>query len=309
LPLWNAWYFFSTYANAAGSQDGTGYEAARRTDSTNVLDRHILALLGDLVRDVATDLEALDSTMAAAKLRDFAEALTNWYIRRSRDRFWVGVDAADPTTTEAFDTLYTVLETLTRVAAPLIPLVSERVWQGLTGGRSVHLADWPDADEFAPASDIREAMDTVREVSSVANALRKKEGKRVRLPLASLTVAVAGADALAQFEDIVREELNVKAVEVVELTEGLAEQYGISQRLAVNARAAGPRLGKQVQHVIKGAKAGLWTEEDGVVVVDGIALEPQKFPDTPNQPKFGSARVDPGKPYHHRMIYRVSVAR
>ncbi|EZP29585.1 isoleucine--tRNA ligase [Microbacterium oleivorans] len=277
LPLWNAWYFFSTYANAAGGQDGTGYEATRRTDSTNVLDRHILALLGDLVRDVAADLEALDSTMAAAKLRDFVEALTNWYIRRSRDRFWVGVDAADPTTTEAFDTLYTVLETLTRVAAPLIPLVSERVWQGLTGGRSVHLEDWPDADEFAPASDIREAMDTVREVSSVANALRKKEGKRVRLPLASLTVAVAGADALAQFEDIVREELNVKAVEVVELTEGLAEQYGISQRLAVNARAAGPRLGKQVQHVIKGAKAGLWTEENGVVVVDGIALEPGEY--------------------------------
>ncbi|MDT3331498.1 isoleucine--tRNA ligase [Microbacterium sp. KSW-18] len=277
LPLWNAWYFFSTYANAAGGQDGAGYEATRRTDSTNVLDRHILALTGDLVRDVAADLEALDSTMAAAKLREFAEALTNWYIRRSRDRFWVGVDAAEPTTTEAFDTLYTVLETLTRVAAPLIPLVSERIWQGLTGGRSVHLEDWPDADEFAPASDIREAMDTVREVSSVANALRKKEGKRVRLPLANLTVAVGGADALAQFEDIVREELNVKSVQVVELTDGLAEQYGISQRLAVNARAAGPRLGKQVQHVIKGAKAGLWTEEDGVVVVDGIALEPGEY--------------------------------
>lgn len=277
LPLWNAWYFFSTYANAAGGQDGAGYEATRRTDSTNVLDRHILALTGDLVRGVAADLEALDSTMAAAKLREFAEALTNWYIRRSRDRFWVGVDAADPTSTEAFDTLYTVLETLTRVAAPLIPLVSERIWQGLTGGRSVHLEDWPDADEFAPASDIREAMDTVREVSSVANALRKKEGKRVRLPLANLTVAVGGADALAQFEGIVRDELNVKAVQVVELTEGLAEQYGISQRLAVNARAAGPRLGKQVQHVIKGAKAGLWSEQDGVVVVDGIALEPGEY--------------------------------
>ncbi|MEW2011695.1 MULTISPECIES: isoleucine--tRNA ligase [Microbacterium] len=277
LPLWNAWYFFSTYANAAGGPDGEGYEAVWRTDSTNVLDRHILALTGDLVRDVAADLEALDSTMAAAKLREFAEALTNWYIRRSRDRFWVGVDAADPSTTEAFDTLYTVLETLTRVAAPLIPLVAERVWQGLTGGRSVHLEDWPDAARFAAASDIREAMDTVREVSSVANALRKKEGKRVRLPLASLTVAVTGADGLAQFEDIVRDELNVKAVEVVELTDGLAEQYGISQRLAVNARAAGPRLGKQVQHVIKGAKAGLWSEEGGVVVVDGIALEPGEY--------------------------------
>ena len=272
LPLWNAWYFFATYANAAGGDGGAGYEARWRTDSTDVLDRYILALLGDLVRDVASDLEALDSTTAAARLRDFAEALTNWYIRRSRDRFWVGVDAEDEASTEAFDTLYTVLETLTRVAAPLIPLVSERIWQGLTGGRSVHLEDWPDPAAFPASPEIRLAMDAVREVSSVANALRKKESKRVRLPLPRLTVALAEADALGQFEDILRDELNVKAVELVPLTEGLAEDYGISQRLAVNARAAGPRLGKQVQHVIAGAKAGVWSVEDGVVVVDGVAL-------------------------------------
>ena len=222
------------------------------------------------------DLEVLDSTSAAEKLRDFGEALTNWYIRRSRDRFWEGV-TDDPRTREAFDTLYTVLETLTRVAAPLIPLVAERVWQGLTGGRSVHLQDWPDAASFAPATDIRTAMDAVREVSSVANALRKKEGKRVRLPLSRLTVAVTDAASLGQFEGILRDELNVKSVDLVELTDGLAESYGISQRLAVNARAAGPRLGKQVQNVIAGAKAGLWYEEDGVVVVDGIALEPGEY--------------------------------
>ncbi len=273
LPLWSAWYFFATYANAAG---GAGYTATWRTDSTNVLDRHILALTGDLVRDVAGELDVLDSTTAAARLREFAEVLTNWYIRRSRDRFWQGVDD-DPRSREAFDTLYTVLETLTRVAAPLIPLVAERVWQGLTGGRSVHLTDWPDAGAFAPATDIRAAMDTVRTVSSVANALRKKEGKRVRLPLASLTVAVPNAAGLGQFEDILRDELNVKRVESVELTEGLAEQYGISQRLSVNARAAGPRLGKLVQHVIAGAKAGVWTETDGVVVVDGVALQAGEY--------------------------------
>jgi len=272
LPLWNAWYFFATYANAAGGDGGAGYEARWRTDSTDVLDRYILALLGDLVRDVASDLDALDSTTAAARLRDFAEALTNWYIRRSRDRFWVGVDAEDEASTEAFDTLYTVLETLTRVAAPLIPLVSERIWQGLTGGRSVHLEDWPDPAAFPASPEIRLAMDAIREVSSVANALRKKESKRVRLPLPRLTVALAEADALGQFEDILRDELNVKAVELVSLTEGLAEEYGISQRLAVNARDAGPRLGKQVQHVIAGAKAGVWSIEDGVVVVDGVAL-------------------------------------
>ncbi|MCC2032279.1 isoleucine--tRNA ligase [Microbacterium allomyrinae] len=273
LPLWSTWYFFSTYANAAG---GEGYQASWRTDSTNVLDRYILALTGDLVREVATDLDALDSTLAAAKLRDFAEALTNWYIRRSRDRFWVGVSETDPST-EAFDTLYTVLETLTRVAAPLIPLVSEKVWRGLTGGRSVHLQDWPDADAFPAADDIRAAMDAVREVSSVANALRKREGKRVRLPLPKLTVALTGAGALAQFDGILRDELNVKQVELVELVDDVAQRYGISRRLTVNARAAGPRLGKQVQHVIAGARAGVWEERDGVVVVDGVALQDGEY--------------------------------
>ncbi|WP_417562653.1 isoleucine--tRNA ligase [Microbacterium sp.] len=272
LPLWNAWYFFATYANASD-----GYEATPRTDSTDVLDRYILSLTGRLVADVAADLEALDSTTATERLRDFAEALTNWYIRRSRDRFWVGVDAADPRTTEAFDTLYTVLETLCRVAAPLLPLVTERVWQGLTGGRSVHLADWPDAQEFPAATEIRQAMDTVREVSSVANALRKKEGKRVRLPLARLTVVVADAASLAPYEDILRDELNVKAVELVPLAEGTAAEYGITHRLSVNARAAGPRLGKQVQQVIQAAKAGDWSETDGAVVAGGVALEAGEY--------------------------------
>lgn len=273
LPVWNAWYFFATYANASGD----GYVAQWRTDSTDVLDRYILALTGDLVRDVAADLEGLDSTTAAARLRDFAEALTNWYIRRSRDRFWVGVDPAHPNTTEAFDTLYTVLETLTRVAAPLIPLVSERIWQGLTGGRSVHLEDWPDAEAFAAATDIRTAMDAVRDVSSVANALRKREGKRVRLPLARLTVVVPDAESLAQFEEILRDELNIKSVELVDLTDTTASEYGITHRLSVNARAAGPRLGKQVQQVIQAAKAGDWSQVDGTVTAGGVALEPSEY--------------------------------
>ncbi len=273
LPLWNSWYFFATYANASGPD---GYEASWRTDSTDVLDRYILARLGDLVREVRTDLEGLDSTTASARLRDFAEVLTNWYIRRSRDRFWVGV-TDDAKSREAFDTLYTVLETLTRVAAPLVPLVSERVWQGLTGGRSVHLQDWPDAAAFPAADDIRDAMDAVRELSSVGNALRKKEKLRVRLPLARLTVVSPQAASLGQFEDILREELNVKSVELVALAESTAADYGITHRLSVNARAAGPRLGKNVQTVIKAAKAGDWSQVDGVVTAGGLALEPAEY--------------------------------
>ncbi|WP_460802344.1 isoleucine--tRNA ligase [Microbacterium sp. GXF6406] len=273
LPLWSSWYFFSTYANASGEN---GYTATWRTDSTDVLDRYILARLGELVRDVASDLEGLDSTTASARLRDFAEVLTNWYIRRSRDRFWGDV-TDDAKSAEAFDTLYTVLETLTRVAAPLVPLVSERIWQGLTGGRSVHLTDWPDAAAFPAAEDIREAMDAVRELSSVGNALRKKEKLRVRLPLQRFSVVSPLADSLGQFEDILREELNVKQVELVALTDSAAAEYGISHRLSVNARAAGPRLGKNVQTVIKAAKSGDWSETDGVVTAGGIALESHEY--------------------------------
>jgi isoleucyl-tRNA synthetase len=265
LPLWSTWYFFSLYANA------TDYTATWRTDSTDVLDRYLLAKTRDLVEAVAGDLERLDSTLAASRLRDFADVLTNWYVRRSRDRFWAGV-AADGTGTDAFDTLYTVLETLTRVAAPLLPLVSERIWQGLTGGRSVHLTDWPDASAFPADPGLVTAMDQVRLISSTVLSLRKKAGLRVRLPLANLTVVTTNTAALAGFEGILRDELNVKAVTLVEQQPDSAESYGITSKLTVNARAAGPRLGKQVQQVIKAARTGDWTETDGVVTAGGVEL-------------------------------------
>ncbi|MFF1879093.1 isoleucine--tRNA ligase [Leifsonia sp. NPDC058230] len=265
LPLWSTWYFFSLYANASG------YEAEWRTDSTDVLDRYLLAKTRDLIEDVTADLEALDSTLAAAKLRDFADVLTNWYVRRSRDRFWEGV-GDDGSNKEAFDTLYTVLETVTRVAAPLLPLVAERIWQGLTGGRSVHLTDWPDAADFPADLPLIDAMDRIRSTGSTVLSLRKQAGLRVRLPLAGLTVVAHNAAALAPFEGILRDELNVKTVELVEVQDSSAGEYGITSKLTVNARAAGPRLGKDVQKVIQAARAGDWTEIDGVVTAGGVEL-------------------------------------
>jgi isoleucyl-tRNA synthetase len=265
LPLWSTWYFFSLYANASG------YEATWRTDSTDVLDRYLLAKTRDLIEDVTADLDALDSTLAAGKLRDFADVLTNWYVRRSRDRFWEGA-GDDGSNTEAFDTLFTVLETVTRVAAPLLPLVSERIWQGLTGGRSVHLTDWPDASVFPADDTLIDAMDRIRATGSTVLSLRKQAGLRVRLPLASLTVVGHNAAALAPFEGILRDELNVKAVKLVELQETSASEYGITSKLTVNARAAGPRLGKDVQKAIQAARAGDWSEVDGVVTAGGLEL-------------------------------------
>ncbi|MBK0418024.1 isoleucine--tRNA ligase [Leucobacter sp. CSA1] len=279
LPLWSTWYFFSLYANA------DGVEARWRTDSADPLDRYILAKTGRLVQDVGAHLEGLDTTSAAEALRSYAEVLTNWYVRRSRDRFWEGVHGENgrESNRQAFDTLYTVLETVARVAAPLTPLVSEELWRGLTGGRSVHLEDWPDASAFPDASaspetaELVAAMDEVRQITSQALALRKARRLRVRLPLAALTVVTANPEALRPFAGILREELNVKDVRLVQQTETSAADHGIVQTLTVNARAAGPRLGKQVQQAIAAAKSGDWREQDGVIVAGGIALEPQEY--------------------------------
>jgi isoleucyl-tRNA synthetase len=203
-------------------------------------------------------------------LRDFADVMTNWYVRRSRDRFW-------DVSTEAFDTLYTVLEIFCRLAAPLLPMITEEIWRGLTGGRSVHLESWPDASALPQNDALVTAMDQVRELTSVGSSLRKGSGLRVRLPLANLTVVTAKAADLDPFSDIIREELNLKNVTLVELSLDSTTEFGVAKRLNVNARAAGPRLGKNVQSVIQAAKAGNWTEVDGAVTVDGVALEPGEY--------------------------------
>ena len=286
LPMWSTYYFFTLYANVAtlpvepgpavagtGESRGEtrGYEARWRTDSTDVLDRYLLAKTGQLVRDVTEELEALDSPTATARLRDFADVLTNWYVRRSRDRFWAGTDP------EAFDTLYTVLETVTRVAAPLIPLIGEEIWRGLTGERSVHLTDWPDASEFPDDDALVTAMDRVREVASSALALRKATGKRVRLPLAGLTVVAPDSSALSRFADILTDELNVKQLTIEELHDDSVERFGITRRLAVNARAAGPRVGKRVQQAIAAARSGDWEVRGDKVVAGGVELLEGEF--------------------------------
>ncbi|MEU3627915.1 isoleucine--tRNA ligase [Amycolatopsis coloradensis] len=255
LPLWNSYYFLALYANAEG------VEGQWRTDSKHVLDRYVLAKTHELVTDVEHALDTYDVAGACSTVRDFLEVLTNWYVRRSRDRFWAGEQ-------DAIDTLHTVLEVTSRVVAPLLPLTAEVVWRGLTGGRSVHLTDWPNSLDLPADAALVTAMDRVRQVASSALSLRKSNKLRVRLPLAKLVVAADEADSLREFTDILRDEVNVKSVE---LTTDVAAHGGFE--VAVNARAAGPRLGKDVQTVIKAVKAGEWTtSESGAVVAAGIEL-------------------------------------
>jgi isoleucyl-tRNA synthetase len=259
LPLWNSYYFLALYANAEG------VEGKWRTDSANVLDRYVLAKTHELVTDVESAMDHYDVAGACQTVRDFLEVLTNWYVRRSRDRFWAGDQ-------DAIDTLHTVLEVTSRVAAPLLPLTTEVVWRGLTGGRSVHLTDWPNALDLPADAALVTAMDRVRQVASSALSLRKANKLRVRLPLSSLVVAAGDAELMAPFADILRDEVNVKAVE---LTTDVAAHGGFE--VAVNARAAGPRLGKDVQTVIKAVKAGDWSFQGGAVVAAGIALQEGEF--------------------------------
>ncbi|WP_433666791.1 isoleucine--tRNA ligase [Nocardia sp. CA-136227] len=256
-PLWNAWTFLQLYASQPG---------AWRTDSENVLDRYILAKLA-ATRDVMTDaLEVYDIATACDELRTFADALTNWYVRRSRSRFW-------EEDRDAIDTLHTVLEVTTRLAAPLLPLISEVIYRGLTGERSVHLADWPAADVLPHDADLVSAMDEVRTACSTVLSLRKAQNLRVRLPLSEVTVAAADAERLRPFVDLIADEVNVKKVD---LTADVAAHGRFE--LVVNARAAGPRIGKDVQTVIKAVKAGEWTEAaDGTVTAAGIALLPEEY--------------------------------
>ncbi|MFC4123559.1 isoleucine--tRNA ligase [Nocardia rhizosphaerae] len=256
-PLWNAWTFLQLYASTPG---------VWRTDSPHVLDRYILAKLA-VTRDVITEaLEDYDIAGACDELRAFADALTNWYVRRSRSRFW----SEDR---DAVDTLHTVLEVATRLAAPLLPLVSEVIWRGLTGGRSVHLTDWPGETELRHDAELVAAMDEVRVVCSTALSLRKAKNLRVRLPLAEVTIAAGDVERLTPFTALIADEVNVKKVD---LTTDV-DAHGRFE-LAVNARAAGPRLGKDVQTVIKAVKAGQWSESaDGVVTAAGITLLPEEY--------------------------------
>ena len=285
LPLWSTWYFFTLYANAADG--GAGYAASRvspqRVAGLAPMDRYVLARTHDLVARVTVQLDEYDVPGACESVREHLDVLTNWYVRTQRDRFW----AEDH---DAFDTLWTALEVLTRVMAPLAPLLTEEIWRGLTGERSVHLSEWPatvgpdgpqvEAGLVADDALVR-AVDEVRAIVSATLGLRKARGLRVRQPLRELGLALADPEAVAPYADLVAAELNVRHVTLVDLAEVGPAELGVETRLAVNARAAGPRLGRGVQDVIRAAKAGDWTETDGRVVVTTpagpVPLEPAEY--------------------------------
>lgn len=260
LPFWNAWYFLGLYANAEGVRGQT------RFDSDHVLDRYIVAKTRQLVDETTRHMDAYDLFAATGGIRDFLDVLTNWYIRRSRDRFWRG-------DREAIDTLHSVLQVLCKVSAPLLPMVSEKIYGGLTSEKtSVHLTDWPRGEELPADPALVLSMDRVREVCSLGLSIRKANSRRVRLPLAELSVAHEDAEMLRPFVELIADEVNVKSV-VLRTDLGA----GAESVLQVIPAALGPRLGGRTQEVIKAVKAGDWSRSGDQVTAGGIDLLPNEY--------------------------------
>ncbi|MAE95285.1 MAG: isoleucine--tRNA ligase [Deltaproteobacteria bacterium] len=274
-PLWSAWHFFTLYANSDGMR---GREISH---AENVLDRYILAKAHELVVEMGERMDSYDIQGSCQAFIAFLDALNNWYIRRSRPRFWKAERDADKQA--AYDTLHTVLAALCRVASPLLPLLTDEIYPALTGEGSVHLSDWPDAATLPSDRELVADMDRVREVCSTAFAMRRGEQVRIRQPLQQLTLAGPEVARLEPFADLIADEVNVKEV-------ALRPEIGefATFRLQVNARRVGPRLGQATKAVMAASKQGEWSSTDGGVEVAGHRLEPGEY-DLLLQPREGVA--------------------
>ncbi len=261
IPLWNAFYFFTLYANAEG------YKAKEVYSSSEAIDNYILSKLKRLSQIVKQGLETYDVAMATGEVTSFMEILNNWYIRRTRDRFWEG-------DRQAFDVLYTVLVNLSKIVAPLMPFVSEYVFKTLTGEESVHLTDYPTLSEIKLDDKLVKEMDFLQDLCSAAKFIREEKNLRNRLPLQSLTVVGKDLDFIgAEYQDIIKDELNVKEVK---LDNNLANYADKSVYLYTPL--LGKALGKDMGPVMGAYKQGKWEiNADGTLNIAGKTLTKDLF--------------------------------
>ncbi len=244
LPLWNAYSFFVTYANIDGYEPSeTAYDKL-----TNPLDRWVVSELNRLVDDVTASFEALDIQGVCQDLLGFIDKLNNWYIRRSRRRFWKS--GSDEDKKMAYDTLYKVLMTYVKLACPLVPFITEEMYLNLrTEGmpESVHLNDWPVAEEGARDRALEDEMALTMKCVTMGRSLRASSLLKVRQPLARFFVVDRSAEERAVIErnsDIIAEELNVKAVSVE-----ADESKLVSYSAKANFKVLGSKLGKSMKEV------------------------------------------------------------
>jgi len=272
LPIWNSYSFFVTYARI-DQWKPTMVEPKNIKKLSNKLDRWLLSELHTLLMRVTEEMDDYN-LQAIRHLSDFIEHLTNWYIRRSRRRFWKSEDDRDKE--EGYQTLYTALVTLSQVMAPVMPFLSESMYQNLTGGESVHLTDWPKFSKSAIDPTLNEEIELAQLVAKLGNSARAKAKIKNRQPLSKVQLGLSKDQQKILHKDqleILMEELNVKAIEIAKDPKNLAKRV-----VRPDARQLGPKFGKDVQKIILDAKAGKGKLlEDGTFTLGKFILEAHEF--------------------------------
>ncbi len=276
IPLWNCYRFFVDYAVAdrfvpsealrtlaATGGHVAGAETVPVTDRPEI-DRWILSRLQALTETARREFTDFNVAAFCTAAEQFVDDLSNWYIRRSRKRFWRSRDASDTDKISAYETLYEVLTTLSRLLAPCIPFLAERIYRNLVLGRgcdaesgdqdapdglpaSVHLCDYPEVRRDRLDEDLNRRMQAAQRVVRLGHQLREENGLRVRQPLSELQFAAADpqqAEAVEQLSDVIAEELNVRRIT---RQENLDDKVGYSYK--PNLRTLGPRYGRLLGHL------------------------------------------------------------
>ena len=253
-PLWNAYHFFTLYANAGNIVATDNYS------TNNVLDKYIVAELNELIRVVGAALDEYKPDAAIKEFVRFLDILNNWYIRRSRERFW-GEDV------DAFNTLHYVLTTVCKCLAPFAPFISEYIYKNLTGAESVHLQSFPTATDTDDA--IVHDMRRVQSVVSVGKQLREQYKLRNRLPISKITIA--GSD-LHAYVDIIADELNAKHIDFTPNISAVANSF-----IYLITPKIGARLGGALREIIPAVKQGAYEISGDKLVVGAHTLNADEF--------------------------------
>ncbi|MFY9590131.1 isoleucine--tRNA ligase [Rickettsia endosymbiont of Halotydeus destructor] len=281
-PIWNAYHFFTMYANADQIKGELNF------NSNNVLDIYILSKLKIAVQKIAESLDNFDTQTAYHAISDFFEVLNNWYIRRSRARFWKSEKDEDKQ--NAYNTLYLCLETMAIAMSSLVPMISEAIYLGLchpresgdpekpvfldsrlrgndiSGTPSVHLCNFPILSEFEINHELVSTMDKVLDICSNSLFVRSLENIRVRQPLASITIISKNNNELKDFEDLIKDEINVKSV----IYHDNLESYA-TKKLSINFPILGKRLPHKMKDIITASKKNEWElTKEGLKISDEI---------------------------------------
>lgn len=260
LPYWNACNFFISYANI----DGFRPETLTAPKSDNQLDKWMLAKLYEATATITENMDKYFVNKYVDSLISLVDGLTNWYIRRSRRRFWEKGMSEDKK--NAYETLYYVLVNMTKLFAPVAPIISEKIYRTLTDGFSVHLDTWPEIPEEFRNDELLEQVKLVRSVIYLARSIRNKNKVKNRQPLSTLRVVLSeksGNEVVESFKDIIAEELNVKSVEILESVGSVAEV-----KYAPNFNEIRGRYPDRIPDIVKAVKSGKFALKDGKAVLD-----------------------------------------